>query len=126
MKDNHRTSVKGLNKEPLARELGAVHYIDTCTMDPADELQRLGGARVILATDRDGKGISSLVGGLGHNGQVLIVAAPGDPITLNAVMRITPRTSIQGEPSGTAKERGYFAVRRAGRSSSDDRAVSTA
>ncbi|GKS64152.1 hypothetical protein YTPLAS72_14560 [Nitrospira sp.] len=95
---------RGLNKEPLARQLGAVHYIDTCTVDPADELQRLGGARVILATAPDGKGISSLAGGLGHNGQLLIVAAPGDPITLNAVTLITQRASVQGWPSGTAKD----------------------
>jgi D-arabinose 1-dehydrogenase-like Zn-dependent alcohol dehydrogenase len=95
---------RGKDKEPLARQLGAVHYIDAAAVNAAEELQRLGGARVILATAPDGKGISSLVDGLGINGTLLVVAAPGDPIAVNVVTLIMKRASVQGWPSGTATD----------------------
>jgi D-arabinose 1-dehydrogenase-like Zn-dependent alcohol dehydrogenase len=95
---------RGKDKEPLARKLGAVDYVDAASTNPAEELQRLGGARVILATAPDAKGISSLVDGLGPNGKLLIVAAAGDPITVNAITLISKRASVQGWPSGTAKD----------------------
>jgi D-arabinose 1-dehydrogenase-like Zn-dependent alcohol dehydrogenase len=95
---------RGKDKEPLARKLGAGHYIDTTTANPAEALQRLGGARVILATAPDSGAISALVEGLGINGTLLIVAAPGDPITVNAITLIMKRASVRGWPSGTAKD----------------------
>jgi D-arabinose 1-dehydrogenase-like Zn-dependent alcohol dehydrogenase len=73
-------------------------------MNPAEELKKMGGARVILATAPDSKAISSLVDGLGTNGRLLIVAAPGEPITVNPVTLIMKRASVQGWPSGTAKD----------------------
>jgi D-arabinose 1-dehydrogenase-like Zn-dependent alcohol dehydrogenase len=95
---------RGKDKEALARKLGAMHYIDASAADPAEALQGLGGARVILATAPDSKGIASVVNGLGINGTLLIVAAPGEPIAVNAVTLIMKRASIQGWPSGTAKD----------------------
>jgi D-arabinose 1-dehydrogenase-like Zn-dependent alcohol dehydrogenase len=95
---------RGKDKAPLAKTLGAVHYIDAAAASPAEELQRLGGARVILATAPDGKGISSLVDGLGVNGKLLIVAAPGDAVAVNVVTLIMKRASVQGWPSGTATD----------------------
>lgn len=95
---------RGKDKESLARELGASHYIDATEENAADALQGLGGARVILATAPDGKGISSLVDGLGINGTLLIVAAPSDSVSVNAVTLIMKRASVQGWPSGTAKD----------------------
>ena len=73
-------------------------------MNPAEELQRLGGARVILATAPDSKAIASMVEGLGINGKLLIVAAPGEPVMVNALTLIGKRASVQGWPSGTAKD----------------------
>jgi D-arabinose 1-dehydrogenase-like Zn-dependent alcohol dehydrogenase len=95
---------RGKDKEPLARKLGAIHYIDAATLNPADELQRLGGARVILATAPDSKSIASMVEGLGPNGTLLIVAAPGEPVLVNAMTLIGKRASVQGWPSGTSKD----------------------
>ncbi len=95
---------RGKDKEPLARKLGAAHYLDVAAVNPTEELQRLGGARVILATAPDGKGISALADGLGPNGTLLVVAAPGDPIAVNAVTLIMKRASVQGWPSGTARD----------------------
>lgn len=91
-------------KEPLARKLGAKHYLDTKTVNAGEELQKLGGARVILATAPDSQAIASMVDGLGANGTLLIVAAPGEPVMVNAVTLIGKRASIQGWPSGTSKD----------------------
>lgn len=95
---------RGKDKEPLAKQLGATHYIDASAANPAEALQGLGGARMILATAPDSKGIASMVDGLGVNGKLLIVAAPGEPIAVNPVTLIMKRASVQGWPSGTAKD----------------------
>src|SRR5206468_6713677 len=70
---------RGNDKEPLARKLGAHHYIDATAQDVVSELQKLGGARVILATAPSAKAISTVVEGLGVDGNLLIPAAPNDP-----------------------------------------------
>ena len=62
---------RGKDKEPLARKLGAHHYIDSNAVDAVAELQKLGGARVILATAPNAKAISALVDGLSANGKLL-------------------------------------------------------
>jgi D-arabinose 1-dehydrogenase-like Zn-dependent alcohol dehydrogenase len=95
---------RGKEKEALALKLGARQYVDAAAADAAEELQRLGGARVILATAPDAKSISSLIAGLGVDGKLLVVAAPGEPLTVNAVALIGKRASVQGWPSGTAKD----------------------
>jgi len=64
------------DKERLARELGADEYIDTEASDPAQELLRMGGARVVLATAPSGGAMASIIGGIGIHGQLLVVAAP--------------------------------------------------
>jgi alcohol dehydrogenase, propanol-preferring len=65
---------RGKEKEPLAKKLGAHHYIDSDLVDPIAELKKLGGARVILATAPSAKAISSVVEGLGIDGDLLIPA----------------------------------------------------
>jgi len=95
---------RGKDKEPLARQLGAMHYIDAAQVNPGEALQRLGGARVILATAPDSTAISAVAGGLGVNGKLLVVAAPGKPIDVSAVTLIMKRASVQGWPSGTATD----------------------
>ncbi len=73
---------KGADKEALARKLGARHYIDYGTQNPAEALQKLGGARVILATAPDSKSISALVDGLGLEGELMVIAVSSDPLTM--------------------------------------------
>src|SRR5262252_5599239 len=63
---------RGSDKEPLARELGAAHYIDTRAQDPAAELSKLGGARVILATVTDGDAMAAVMGGLAPAGKLMV------------------------------------------------------
>src|SRR5438128_6213829 len=66
---------RGTDKEPLARKLGAHHYIDSQAQDPAAELQKLGGATVILATVTNGDAMSAVQGGLGINGTLVVIGA---------------------------------------------------
>jgi D-arabinose 1-dehydrogenase-like Zn-dependent alcohol dehydrogenase len=95
---------RGQNKEPLARKLGAHHYIDSEAVDTVAELQKLGGARVILATAPSAKAISAVVGGLGVNGNLLIPAAPLEPLSIGALPLIMGRRSVSGCYSGTARD----------------------
>jgi alcohol dehydrogenase/propanol-preferring alcohol dehydrogenase len=68
------------------------------------ELQKLGGARVILATAPSAKAISAVVEGLGVNGNLLVPAAPGDPLSVGVMPLIMGRRSISGWYSGTARD----------------------
>jgi len=95
---------RGKGKEALARKLGAHHYIDSGTGDAAAELQKLGGARVILATAPDAKAISALVDGLSINGTLLVPAAPAQPLAVSVMPLITGRRSVAGWYSGTARD----------------------
>jgi alcohol dehydrogenase, propanol-preferring len=95
---------RGKDKEPLARKLGAHHYIDSDGVDSVAELQKLGGARVILATAPNAKAISSVLDGLGVNGNLLIPAAPNDSLSASVMPLIMGRRQISGWYSGTARD----------------------
>ncbi len=87
---------RGPNNDSLATKLGADVYIDSTAVDPAAELQKLGGASAILATAPSGKAMSALVGGLGPNGTLLIVGASNDPIEVSPTPMIFGKKRIQG------------------------------
>ncbi len=95
---------RGKDKETLARKLGAHHYVDTAAGAPAEALQKLGGARLILATAPDSKSISALVDGLAGNGKLLVVGAGFESLSVTPLQLIGQRKDIQGWPSGTAKD----------------------
>jgi len=95
---------RGKDKEGLARQLGAHHYIDATAQDIVGELQRLGGASVILATAPNAQAISALVDGLAPNGKLLVPAAPAEPLTINVFSLIMKRSSVAGWYSGTARD----------------------
>jgi D-arabinose 1-dehydrogenase-like Zn-dependent alcohol dehydrogenase len=95
---------RGKDKEPLARKLGAHQYIDSGADDAAAELQKLGGARVILATAPNAKAISALMDGLSVNGKLLVPAAPAEPLTVSVLSLIMKRQSVAGWYSGTARD----------------------
>jgi threonine dehydrogenase-like Zn-dependent dehydrogenase len=87
-------------REPLAKTLGAHHYIDSDAGNAAAELQKLGGARVILATAPDAKAISAMVDGLSVNGKLVVPAAPNDPLTVSAASLFLQRRSVAGSYAG--------------------------
>jgi D-arabinose 1-dehydrogenase-like Zn-dependent alcohol dehydrogenase len=92
---------RGPENAGLAKKLGADVYIDSAAGDPAAELKKLGGARVILATAPSGKSMSGLIGGLGDNGTLVVVGAADDPIEVSTVEMIFGRKRIQGWSAGT-------------------------
>src|SRR5262249_13525973 len=92
---------RGNDKEALARKLGAHHYIDATATNVVAELQKLGGARVILATAPNAQAISGLVAGLSPRGKLLVPAAPGEPLTIGMMPLILGATSVAGWYSGT-------------------------
>src|SRR6266542_6765733 len=87
---------RGNDKEPLARKLGAHRYIDSNAEETVAELQKLGGARVILATAPNAAAISALVDGLSSSGKLLVPAAPAEPLTINVFSLIMRRSSVAG------------------------------
>ena len=95
---------RGTDTDPLARKLGAHHYIDSDSGNAVAELQKLGGARVILATAPNAKAISALVDGLSVDGKLLVPAAPAEPLSLNVISLIMGRRSVAGWYSGTAMD----------------------
>ena len=91
---------RGKDKEALARRLGAHLYIDSESQDPAAELIRLGGARVILATATSGKAMTATIGGLGVGGKLVVLGAAHEPLEVSAFALIGARRSVAGWPSG--------------------------
>lgn len=95
---------RGTGKESLARELGARHYIDSSASDPSEELARLGGASVVLSTVTNGDAVAATLGGLGVNGQVIVVGAAEQPIPVPASALIGGNASVAGHASGTSMD----------------------
>jgi D-arabinose 1-dehydrogenase-like Zn-dependent alcohol dehydrogenase len=91
---------RGPQNAALAKKLGAHIYIDSNATNAAAELQKLGGARAILATAPSAKAMSSLIDGLGINGRMMVVGASADPIEVSPIALIGGRRSLQGWPSG--------------------------
>ena len=92
---------RGRDKEKLAKDLGAHLYIDAGVEDAAAVLQRMGGARAILATGTSGDATGRLVAGLAARGKLIVVGVPEDPIQLNALPLIFGGRSIYGSLTGT-------------------------
>ena len=95
---------RGGEKEKLAKSLGAHEYVDTAVENPAVALQRLGGARAILATAPSGDAMGPLVSGLGTRGKLIVVGVPSEPMQLSAFPLVFGGRSIYGSLAGTAIE----------------------
>lgn len=93
---------RGQDKEPLARKLGAWHYLDTQSTDAAAELTKMGGARIILATVTNADAMSAMIGGLGPNGTLLVLGAPHEALSVSAFPLISGQRSVKGWYSGTS------------------------
>ncbi|MGB6598104.1 MAG: hypothetical protein WBE70_13380, partial [Candidatus Acidiferrum sp.] len=78
--------------------------INSTATNPSDELMKMGGAKVILATAPNAKSIAALIGGLGVGGKLLVVGAPFEPMEVSAVALLSARRDIQGWPSGSAMD----------------------
>jgi len=93
---------RGRDKEKLAKDLGrATSTIDTAADNAAAALQRMGGARAILATGTGGDAMGPLVVGLAARGKLIVVGVPAGPIQLNAFPLVFGGRSIYGSLTGT-------------------------
>lgn len=92
---------RGKDKEAFAKQLGARHYIDSRASDPAAELNKLGGAKVIIATVTNAEAMAATVGGLAPNGVLMVIGAAG-PISVDPILLITGCRSLKGWYSGTS------------------------
>jgi D-arabinose 1-dehydrogenase-like Zn-dependent alcohol dehydrogenase len=95
---------RGAEKGPLAKELGAHHYIDSKASDVADELTKLGGAKVILATVTVPDAMTAALGGLKARGQLLVIGAAPEPMQVPGLALIFKSAGVQGHASGTSQD----------------------
>jgi alcohol dehydrogenase/propanol-preferring alcohol dehydrogenase len=92
---------RGQDKAPLARQLGAHQYIDSQKQDAAAELQKLGGAKVIVATVTAGDAMSAAIPGLAVNGTLMVLGAAG-AMDANPLFLLMGKRSVKGWYSGTS------------------------
>jgi D-arabinose 1-dehydrogenase-like Zn-dependent alcohol dehydrogenase len=93
---------RGKDVEELVKKLGARQYIDNRSQNAVEELNKLGGAKVILATVPSGKAMSEILGGLAVNGKIVIIGASDEPIQVPTSLMILGRRSLIGWPAGTS------------------------
>jgi D-arabinose 1-dehydrogenase-like Zn-dependent alcohol dehydrogenase len=92
---------RGKDKEPLARQLGAHHYIDSQSQDPAAELLKLGGAKVILATVTNSEAMQAASGGLAATGTLMVIGV-SQSLEVSPMQLIMGSRSVKGWYSGVA------------------------
>jgi D-arabinose 1-dehydrogenase-like Zn-dependent alcohol dehydrogenase len=92
---------RGKDKEAFAKKLGAHHYIDSRASDPAVELNKLGGANVVIATVTNADAMKAVLGGLAPNGVFMVIGAAG-PLSVDPILLIGGRRSVKGWYSGTS------------------------
>jgi D-arabinose 1-dehydrogenase-like Zn-dependent alcohol dehydrogenase len=92
---------RGKDKEPLAKRLGAIHYIDSREKNPAAELNKVGGAKVIIATVTNADAMTAVLGGLAANGVLVVIGAAG-PLSVDPILLISGQRSVKGWYSGTS------------------------
>lgn len=105
-KSGYRTVAiaRGADKGPLAKQLGAHLYIDSTTQNPAEELQKIGGAKIILATVTSAKALEWVVDGLAPAGKFLLIGAPDGPVVIQPFPMLLGRRTVAGWPSGTGMD----------------------
>src|SRR5205809_888013 len=92
---------RGKDKEPLAKKLGAIRYIDSREKNPAAELNKFGGAKVIIATVTNADTMTAALGGLAANGVLVVIGATG-PLSVDPILLISGQRSVKGWYSGTS------------------------
>jgi D-arabinose 1-dehydrogenase-like Zn-dependent alcohol dehydrogenase len=91
-------------EEELAKKLGARQYIDNRSKNAVEELNKLGGAKVILGTVPSGKAMSGILGGLAVNGKLVMIGVSDESIEVPPALFILGRRSLVGWPAGTSMD----------------------
>lgn len=97
-------------KGELALQLGAHAFIDTSAENAGEALQRMGGARVILATAPSGKAISDLVSGLGYQGHLMVAAFDNQPLQISPAQLMLGARTVSGWVGGDLDDTLRFSV----------------
>src|SRR5437762_11465560 len=92
---------RGKDKVSFAKESGAHHYIDSQASDSAAELNKLGGAKVVIATVTHAGAMAAVLGGLAPNGVLVVIGAAG-PLSVDPILLISGCRSVKGWYSGTS------------------------
>jgi D-arabinose 1-dehydrogenase-like Zn-dependent alcohol dehydrogenase len=92
---------RGSDKQAFAKQLGAAHYIDSAAQKPAEELLKLGGAKVILATVTSADAMAAVIGGLTPHGTLMIVGAVPS-LEVPALQLLMKSQQVKGWYSGTS------------------------
>jgi alcohol dehydrogenase/propanol-preferring alcohol dehydrogenase len=95
---------RGADKKELAINLGAHHYIDSQAQNVAEELNKLGGAKVVLSTVTNAQAMSAVIDGLAIDGQLMIVGASVESLTVSPIQLLSARRQVKGWASGTAAD----------------------
>jgi D-arabinose 1-dehydrogenase-like Zn-dependent alcohol dehydrogenase len=95
---------RGKDKEEMAKKLGAIHYIDNSSQsnNAAEELAKMGGAKVILGTVPSAKAMNAVLGGLGPNGKLMMIGASDEPLQVPINQFLSGRQSVMGWYSGSS------------------------
>ncbi len=93
---------RGTDKQKLALELGAHHYVDSTAGDPGEALQVLGGVDLILATATSADAMAALFAALRPQGKLLMVGAAMEPLPVPAAALIAGSRVIAGHASGAS------------------------
>jgi D-arabinose 1-dehydrogenase-like Zn-dependent alcohol dehydrogenase len=93
---------RGKDKEEMARKLGAIHYVDSQSNNAAEELAKIGGAKVILGTVPSAKAMNAVLGGMGPNGKLMIIGASDEPLQVPVNQFISVHQSVVGWFSGSS------------------------
>ena len=93
---------RGSDKEALSRKLGAHHFIDSATEDVAARLNRLGGARAVLATVTSAKAMTPVIEGLAVRGRLIVVGVDAEPIEVSPLQLIGASRSVVGHAAGAS------------------------
>ena len=112
---------RGGDKERLAKDLGAHVYIDTAVDEAVEVLQRMGGARAILATAPSGDSMGPLVSGLAVRGKLIVVGVPQDQIQFECVpARVWRALGLRLADRHGDRTRGHACFQRPGEYPPDD------
>jgi D-arabinose 1-dehydrogenase-like Zn-dependent alcohol dehydrogenase len=93
---------RGADKEALSRQLGAHHFIDSVTEDVAAALNRLGGARTVLATVASAKAMMPVIDGLAVRGRLVVIGVDAEPIQVSSLQLIGASRSVVGHAAGAS------------------------
>ncbi|MCV7421043.1 alcohol dehydrogenase catalytic domain-containing protein [Mycobacterium yunnanensis] len=120
---------RGADKAADAKELGAHHYVDSTAEDVAGALRTLGGAAVVLATAANSEAMAATVGGLGPQGELVIIGVTPENLPISPLDLINAGLSVTGHPSGTSsdvEETMHFALQSGVRAMIEERPLAKA